>query len=368
MKPAISSLQTVSLINNAITPTAVLAIPGVMIGQAHNDAWISGILAGVASVVIAALIAMICKANPGLPFVVWMENRFGRPIGMVIGILSCLYYFNAFCMIVRQFANFMGDLVLDETPLIMLVGIMVAVTAFTVAHGIEAIARSSFVVLLLLTIVIPFSIAINFGDMNVNRLLPLLDADPISIVSASITPFGWLSEVSILFILSPYIKKPASLVRLSVIGVLSSAALVILVTVMAISIFGPRLVPMMSYPFFNMVGIVEVGKFLERIEIFTVSVWCMTMYIKMAVFLFASVQCLSHALHTHTSRHVLIGISMLAVVTAVAAWPRNAEIGFLGSIGAVPFLFLFNIGMPIAIGLGLLVTKNGQSKKGAPAP
>ncbi|EFM11557.1 spore germination protein [Paenibacillus curdlanolyticus YK9] len=368
MKPAISSLQTVSLINNAITPTAVLTIPGVMIGQAHNGAWLSGILAGIASMFIAIFIALICKANPGQPFVVWMENRFGKPIGIVIGMLFCLYYFNAFCLIARQFANFTGDMVLDETPLIMLVGIIVAVTAFTVAHGLEAIARSSTVVMLLLTIVIPFSVAINFADMNLKRLLPLLDTDPINIASASITPFGWLSEVSILFILSPYIKKPVALVRLSLIGVLSSAVLIVLVTVMAISIFGPRLVPMMSYPFFNMVGIVEVGKFLERIEIFTVSVWGMTMYIKMAVFLFAAVQCLSHALHTRTSRHVLIGISMLAIVTSVAAWPRNAEIGFLGSIGAVPFLFLFNIGMPVAIGLGLLATRGRSGKKGAQAP
>jgi spore germination protein KB len=121
MKPAISTTQTVALIQSAITPTMVLAIPSVMVSIAHHDAWISGVIAGIVGLLMALIIAAISKANKGQYFVEWLESRLGKPIGIAIGIMFGIYYFNNFCVIVRVFANFVSDMVLDETPLIMLV-------------------------------------------------------------------------------------------------------------------------------------------------------------------------------------------------------------------------------------------------------
>ncbi|WP_127532129.1 GerAB/ArcD/ProY family transporter [Paenibacillus kobensis] len=365
MKPAISTLQTVAIINNAISPTAILSIPPVVISIASHDAWISVLGAGLAYLPMVAVIAAICRANPGKPFIEWLESRFGRPVGMLIGLLFGVYYFNTFCLIVRQFANFIGDMVLDETPLFMLIGIMVAVAAFTVAHGVEAIARSSFIVLLMVAAIIPFSVLLNYSDINLQRLLPLVDTDLPHIAAATVSPFLWLTEMSILLIFSPYMKRPASFVRAGMFGMLFSLFEIMLVVVMTLTIFGPRIVPMMSYPFINMVGIVEVGKFLERIEIFTVSAWGMTMYIKMAVFLFAAVHCLSQTLHLRSNRHALIGLSVLAVVTTLAAWPRNVEMDNWVLYDTIPFLIVFNVGLPAVIGIGLILTRAGNRAKGA---
>ncbi|PWW08286.1 spore germination protein KB [Paenibacillus cellulosilyticus] len=365
MKPEISTLQTVAIVINTITPTALLSIPSVTIGFAANDAWISVLIAAVAGVIIAITIAAICKTNPGFLFIEWMENRFGRIVGMVVGLLLGVYYFNSFCMIVRQFANFIADMVLDETPIVMLIAVMVGVAAFSIAHGIEAVARSAALVMFMVILVIPVSVGLNFDDINLKKLLPFFDAGTSRIGLAAISPIGWLSEISILLILQPYMKNPKSVMKAGIIGSLGSAAQLLIVTVMAVSVFGSEVVRMMSYPLFNMVGIVEVGKFLERIEIYTVSVWGMTMYVKMSVFLFASVHCITYTFRLKSIRHTLFSISLLAIVTTIVTWTRNLELGRFVIVDSIPFLSMFNIILPLCIGFCLLVTRGNNSKKGA---
>jgi spore germination protein (amino acid permease) len=368
MKREISTLQTVAIVINAITPTAVLSVPGVAIGFASNDGWIAVLIAAAAGVIIAIAMAAICRRNPGLLFLEWIESRLGTATGIFIGVLLGVYYFNAFCMIVREFANFIEDMVLDETPIVMLIVVMVAVSAFSIAHGIEAMARSAALVLYLIMIIVPISVGLNFDDINFKELLPFFDAGATRIGLATIAPLLWLSEVSILLIVQPYMKYPKSVMRASVIGSIGSSLQLLLVTVISTSIFGADVVRMMSYPLFNMVGIVEVGEFVERIEIFTISVWGMTMYVKMAVFLFGAVHCFTHALRLKSSMHVLFSISLLAVATIIVTWPRNTEHGQYVMIESVPFFTLFNLIIPACIAIGLLATRGRGAAKGEQAP
>ncbi|MGO4109656.1 GerAB/ArcD/ProY family transporter [Paenibacillus sp. YAF4_2] len=367
MKPAISTTQTVALIQSAIAPTMVLAIPSVMVSIAQHDAWISGVIAGIVGLLMALIIAAISKANKGQYFVEWLEGRLGKPIGIAIGIMLGIYYFNNFCVIVRVFANFVSDMVLDETPLFMLVGMMVVVTVFTVLQGIEAIARSAFMVLLLILIVVPVSVFILYTDIDFKRLIPVFDTSAARMAVASLPPIALLSEVSVLLILTPFMKKPASAIRAGLFGSLLSSSQLLLVILLALTIFGPQLVPMLSYTFVNVMAIVEVGEFLERIEIFTVSVWFLTMYIKLTVFLFAGVHCLTHSLRLKSKHHVLLGLGLLAFVTSAGEWPRDLESGYK-NLANMPQLLIINVGLPILIALGLLVTRGKRKQGGKQRP
>lgn len=363
MRPAISTLQTIALIQSAITPTMVLAVPSVMVTIAKHDAWISGIIAAFIGMVMALGIAMMCRVNKDQLFVAWMESRFGKPIGITIGLLIGIYYFNSFCVIVRAFANFVSDIVLDSTPLFMLTGIMVLVAAFTVMQGIEAVARSAFMVLLLIMIIIPVSVYVLYADVRFERLIPVFDTSMARIAIATFPPIGLLSEVSILLLITPYMKKPAHGLRASLFGSLLGSSQLVLVILLSLTIFGQQLVPLMSYAFVNVMSIVEIGEFLERIEIFTVSVWFLTMYIKLAVFLFAAVHCISHSLRLQSERHAVIGLGLLAVATSAGEWPRNMEGTFMTTLVNMPVLLLMNIALPVLIALGLLVTR-GKRKQG----
>ncbi|GLX67811.1 GerAB/ArcD/ProY family transporter [Paenibacillus glycanilyticus] len=365
MKPAISTMQTAALVQSAITPTMVLAVPSIMISIAKQDAWISGVIALVAGMAMALGTAFICKANKGQLFVSWMESSFGKPVGIAIGLLLGIYYFNSFCIIVRSFTNFVSDIVLDQTPLYMLAGIMVAVTAFTVMQGIEALARSAFVVLILILVVVPLSVFVLYTDIDFKRLLPLFDESAARMMIASLPPVALLSEVSVLLLLTPYMKKPAAGLQAGLVGTVLGALQLLLVLLLGLTIFGQQLVPMMSYTFVNIMAIVEVGEFLERIEVFTVSVWFLTMYIKMSVFLFASVHCLVHSLRLRSERHMVFGLSVLAIVTSLTEWPRNMGGGFIFAVVNIPLLFIGNIVLPLLIALGLLITRGKRNKGGS---
>lgn len=364
MKPAISTLQTVALIQSAITPTIVLAIPSVMVTIAHHDAWISGVIATIAGMIMALGIALLCKANKGQLFVEWMESSFGRPVGIAIGLFVGIYYFNSFCVIVRTFADFIADIVLDSTPLFMLAAIIVVVTAFTVMQGIEAIARSAFLVLLMIVLIVPISVFVLYADIDFKRLIPLFDTSAARLAIASFPPIGLLSEVAVLLLINPYMKNPAHGVRAGLLGTLLGSSQLVLIILLSLTIFGQQLVPFMSYAFVNVMSIVEVGEFLERIEIFTVSVWVLTMYVKLAVFLFAAVHCLFHSLRLRSERHTVIGLSVLAIVTTAVEWPKNMESTLMTTLVNMPVLLITNIALPILIAVGLLLTRGRRKQQG----
>jgi Spore germination protein. len=368
MKPAISTLQMVALIQSAITPTMVLAVPSVMISIAQHDAWISAIIAAAVGMVMAMGISFLCKANKGQLFIPWMVSSFGRTIGTTIGLMMGIYYFNSFCVIVRSFTNFVSDTVLDSTPLLMTTSIMVLVAAFTVMQGIEAIARSAFMVLILILLVIPLNVFVLYADIDFKRLIPLFDTSAIRITMASIPPIGLLSEVAVLLLLTPYLKKPALSLRASLIGSLFGSSQLVLIILLGLTIFGQQLVPLMSYAFVNIMAIVELGEFLERIEVFTISVWLLTMYIKLAIFLFAAVHCLFHSLRLHSERHTVIGLSLLAIVTSAGKWPSNMNSSFITSLVNMPVLLLMNIALPVLIAVGLLVTRGKRKQGGMQRP
>lgn len=267
MKQRITTLQAIVIVVVAIVPSSLFYIPSFVIQIAKQDGWISVLLALAVSLLLAVVIGHTCMKGDRQPLLKWLQGRFGKVISTGLGLVLCVYYFVASVAIVRQFSNFMSEQALMTTPMVMLAGIIVLVSVYIASQGIESLARVIFVVFLFFMFFVGFNILLIWGQFDFNQFLPIIESPPADHMEAMLMPLGCLSEISVLLLLTPYLEKPASAIKVAIWGTAISGTIFMCVTMVTIAVFGTKIIGAISYPAFAAIGTVEIGQFIERVDV-----------------------------------------------------------------------------------------------------
>ncbi|SFA92928.1 spore germination protein KB [Cohnella sp. OV330] len=363
MKEKITSFQVSALIMFTIAPTGILLVPGAITAFAKQNAWQSAVLGTLIGIGIAALIGYICNQNPGMPLMTWLERRFGRWACVLIGLFLARYYITVSVITLSEFSNFISDEVLHRTPQWLTMTIIMLVVLYAVGQGIETIVRVNMITFLVSALLIAAGSLLIVENMHAKPLLPLWEGSFAPVLKGSLLPASWLSEVAVLLLLAPYIKEKNSAIRTGVAGVALAGAAISATVAVSIATFGPKLVPLITYPGFFIVSVVEIGSLLERLEIVFISIWLLTMYLKLSVLMFGAAQCLIQTFRIRSERPFLLALGLFVVLNAICSWGNAADFySFTVKAGFLDLLFS-NVLLPALIAAGLLVTAKGTRRQ-----
>ncbi|MFC5470754.1 endospore germination permease [Cohnella suwonensis] len=349
----ISTFQAVVLVTHSITPTAMLILPSIAIGAASQDAWISVAAAWGCGIVIAILIGSICRLNPGLPFLTLIENRLGRAVGIVAGLLLVQYYMLSSSIILREFVDFLSDEVMKKTPVIVLAATALLVALYAVREGIEVVARIGVIVFVGSTVFIIVGISLQMNNVNLKHLLPIGEASFPQIVLGGLSSFGWISEASVLMLLSPYLSKPTHARRIAVWGTSIAGFELLLAVVMVLLIFGPELPKLLKYPTIITMEIIKYGSFLERIEFIFICLWIASLYIKLCIYFYGTVHFFVHLFRIRNKKPFPIALGILVLLTSLYTWSSNTYLTRHNEFTFFPYLAIMNVFLPLALWIGL---------------
>ncbi|WP_036746863.1 GerAB/ArcD/ProY family transporter [Paenibacillus sp. UNC451MF] len=353
----ISSLQGILLVMSSIIPTAILTVPNIVVQFTNQDSWISIAIASFVGIGVAFVIGLICRQNSTMPFVDWLSQRLGTKVGMGIGILLTYYYFNTTLIIIREFVNFLAENVLTKTPIYVLLIVTMAVVMYAVGSGIEVIARINMIVFILSVAFLFITAILLIKDVHPKFLFPVWDHSFSKIVQGSFIPFSWLSEVSILLLIAPFLTHSAEAGKVGMWGIIFTGAELGLIVVAAVTLFGPRLVSLMAYPTFNVIGIIQLGSFMERIDILFISIWICLMYIKISIFMFGAFHCFIRTCRIRNEKPFLFSVGLFALLSTYYFWPKSSNFMYFTKYPLAPYLVTFNVLLPLLIWLCLCVFK-----------
>lgn len=358
MKQRITSLQATVIIVLAIVPSSFLYIPSFVIQISKQDGWISVLLTLAVSLLLAVVIGYICREGERKPLLEWLRSRFGKGIATVIGLFLCGYYGITAAAVVRQFSSFMSDQTLLSTPLFMLIAIIVLVSGYIASQGIESLSRVLFVVFLFFGLSVGVNVIFIYGQLDFQQFLPIMESTPNQYIASSFMPLGCLSGIAVLLLLLPYLEKAASAIKVAVWGTVISGLLIALVTAVTIAVFGSKIIGVISYPAFAAIGTVEIGQFIERVEVLLVSAWSVSMFAQVSVFMYGFFQLVSQTfkLTTHFTHHIACGICILA--TALFAWPSSLAVTEFSYTTLVIYFLLNNYAISLMIWCGLHLTRH----------
>jgi spore germination protein KB len=351
-----SNRQALSLSTMLIIGEVLIMYNG---SPAKTDIWLSVLLAATAAVPLALLSARLMNVFPG-------KNTFDLQIelfGKILGRITALYY-TLFCMhigslVIKDITNFIQITSLFETPQFITAVFIVVLCIYSIRAGINTIARYAAlalpVYLAILLVITLLSITL-WQDLG--HLTPILYNGLKPVIKSSVdlfsTPFSdvWLLP----FVLQPLKEqRKARKIILGCYGI--STLFFLMVFVRNILILGDNFTYTLYFPSYIAVSLIDIGEFLQRIEVAVGAVLFMSCFIKTSMFLYVASLGVSKVFNVGDYKKFVAPMGMLMAAMSQFAYPNIlANIAFATSI--YPYYML-----PVTIVLPLITWLAAEWKR-----
>jgi spore germination protein KB len=181
------------------------------------------------------------------------------------------------------------------------------------------------------------------------HLLPLFETPMNKIVLGGFAPISWLSEVSVILLLAPFLKQPSKVRKAAFFGVTITGLSLGWTILGTIAVFSAKLLPVYDYPTFSVFRIIEVANFIERIDVFFIAVWMGTMVMKLTIFMFAGFYCFCQTFRVQEKKFFLLPYGVLILSFSINAWSGSIDYITHQLYTVQSYLLFFNIAIPLLV-------------------
>jgi len=289
-----------------------------MLKSAMQDAWISVLFAGAVGFITITLAINNAKYYPGQTFIEFSQEVFGKWLGRFWVLPYLAFWMISLGNILRSVVDFVIMALFKQTPILVVVlGVFIAVVFAVVTNGITTIGRCAelmgpFIMMMFILIYI-----LNLSNLEYDFLFPIgADSGLLKILAGSVNMMELYGDSYLLVMVYGFLEKQKNAIPRIYAGLGIAVCFMLFTTLFIILTFGPGLAGKMQYPLYELVRYIEVGEFLQRIEVVMIGLWIFSAFIKLGLYLF----CLSYGtaqwLGIKKWKFMIIPISLLAVWAA----------------------------------------------------
>ncbi|WP_261305015.1 GerAB/ArcD/ProY family transporter [Paenibacillus andongensis] len=320
----ITGTQLGLLMFTSVVSTIILSVPGTMVALAKQNAWLSVFPAMLTGVLSIWLMTTLADRYPGLTIVQYSSKIVGKWPGKLLGLYYTYYLFFYNSVNLQQHAQFMNTVLMPTTPPLIIILGLALLSSLAVFTGIEVIGRcNELLTPLIIIFLIPLFI-IAIGDSDPGQLKPVLNEGVLPIFQGAVVPSGWMNQFFFLGWLLPYLNQPQKARKISLIMLLSIAALILVIDLLTIMVFG-SIAGNMSFPFLRVIQYIGISGSFERLESLAVALWVIGIFIKGSVLLFMFCLTISQLFGISNSREIISPVTVLSVVGSIWIFKSSAE-------------------------------------------
>ncbi|WP_227763974.1 GerAB/ArcD/ProY family transporter [Zhaonella formicivorans] len=327
----------------------ILAMPRDLAEAAGRDGWISVILGGLIVGVIIYFLTVLGAMFPGKSIVEYSQEILGRILGILYSLIVFAFYALVAAFVVREFADILKLYLLDKTPVEVIILSMLFVSAYLVNHGVNSLVRvmQVFFPLLVLPLLLLFVMVTPMADFK--QLLPPLQKGVLPVLKGVTAGFTIYSGFSVIGFLIPFMEEPRKAIKVCLLAQGLIMAVYLAMFIMSLGVFGPVDMTHLLFPVNDLVRTIEVpGTFIERFDVFLLSIWILAAYTTVTAAYFLTTLSLSQITGLGEPRPlvylVLPVIYVVAMrpqdITALDAFGRVAGMVSMGLSLTVPLLLI----------------------------
>ncbi|SDW22972.1 endospore germination permease [Paenibacillus sp. CF384] len=316
---------------------------------ASQDAWISALIATGAGLLIALVCAKTALRFPGMTVILYSDILFGRWIGRAIGFLYMIFWLVLLTVILKQFAFFLSETILPETPMPVIIAMMLAVILYPTLHGVGVIARCCEVIGPIVMGGVIFPVVLSVNNMELQSIRPFFgDVSVFGILKGSIPTLTFLGDCVLLVMIIAFVKSKGKTVKYAVSGVLVSGLFTMLSIIASLLSFGPMVSQSNNYPLMMLVRAVSLGGIIENLDAIAVTIWIMSVFTKLALYLFISGHGSAQLFGVRNWKRMTWIIACIAYgITLIPLNVVETSIVFPQKIAVRFMLPIFMIGLPL---------------------
>ncbi|ERJ13864.1 GerAB/ArcD/ProY family transporter [Haloplasma contractile] len=293
---------------------------GLALSDVKQDAWLTVLIGNGLGILFLTLYGVLYLFHPNLSLVALIKHLLGEKIGGFIIFLYIIYFILIGAFVIRNIGEVINFYFLQQSNIPVLNLLVILVVVYTVSLGIEVIARTgelSFYAVIFLLILLFILVALA-DILKFDHLFPVLDHGVFDIATASYPlaismPFG---ELFVFMMIFPHVSSKHKMIRVSVLGLLTTGFIILLFTVINIAALGPFIVEHAPFPTMRMIQKINIGDFIQRVDPIGVFIMLTCSYFKVLILVYAITQSLKKVFVRSTTNKYFILVAAIFIYYA----------------------------------------------------
>lgn len=334
--------------------------------DAKQDAWLAVIIAIVLAIPILSVYARILALLPDKNLYEILNYVFGKAFGRIIALFFIWYAFHLGTMVLRNFQEFIKVVAFPETPEFVPVMLMGILCIWVAKEGIEVLGRFSQLVIIILALIIFAVAALAIKDAKFDNLRPFLYNGVSPVLSSAFSVFSFPFAETVLFMaVFDFSKGKNHPFKVYYYALAIGSFFVLLVTVRNIVVLGADFINQVYFPSYAVVSLINIGDFLQRIEVTVSVVLLFAGFVKISVCLLAAGKGVDYLFKTGNYRQIVAPVGLLMMITSCFLYQNIMEMQEFAFKVYKYYAFPFQVILPLIIWIGAEIKAKKNRKKSA---
>jgi spore germination protein KB len=320
VRSEISGRELAAAICLNVASPLLLHVPSALALLLHQAAWVPLLPSALVSFLPLLLAIRFLR---GRPLAIALASSLGRPLTILFCLTLGLFAVFVACLDLRLVSDFATQIMLPDTP-VWFIGLLFATVGWW-AGGTATVrtARLGLLILIIALFALLFIAVSLLGELRWENLRPFGISRTAELWRASALVAGWYLESVVLVPWASSLAPGVSLRHVAA-GVLLILLFTLVLMLLCLTVFGPVLTGLMTYPTYYLAQFTTVGEFFERIDLVLVTIWLWMMGIKLSISIHTAAICCRvirpASLRLHAS------LAAAAAYGAMNVWGRATDL------------------------------------------
>lgn len=344
--------------------TTILVIPSSLAADAKQNAWIAAIVGWLLGIMIVYLYVSLGKLFPDLTLIDFLEHTLGKWFGKLVTLIFIFFSFVGTSAVLYYMGNFMTTQVMPETPLAAFVLLFGGLVVIGLRLGLEVLARTSEILFPWFLVLFAISTLLLIPEIEIQKVLPIMEIGIRPTIRGALSFIGTASLPLVVYLMffPSSLNHPKAAGKAFIIGTALGGIFIIIVTFMSISVLGADFTSRNMYPSYALAKKINIGNFIQRVEILMAGMWFMTIFFKTALYAYGFVTGIAQLCGLKDYRPLVLPCGMIFIAFSLIIYPNVVYMMDFDSTVYIPYVITVAFILPLfLLGIGL-VRKRLQHK------
>lgn len=322
--------------------------------SAGKDAWLAILFGSLLGCLFFLMYYQLYQWFPEDSFTGYVKKILGKKLGTAVGYIYAIAALYISSRVLRVFGEVLLSSTYPETPLVIVHALMILVVIYAVNKGIETIARTAELTIMIVFIlaIFGFVLIVLSGVMDIDRILPILENGFVPVLKTVVTetmnvPFG---EVMIFTIIFPYLNNNRRMRIIGVGAMLLSGIMIAGTMLINILTLGFHVVEDSGFPLLATIQMISVADFLERLDVLFLIVLFIDVFSKLVLFFYFGLIGLTELFGLESHKQISYPIGMIVLFCSLTIATNYSEYAYQSiNISARYFSFPLQVIIPLIL-------------------
>lgn len=297
---------------------------------AKQDSWLAMTVAAVIGGAFLWMLLRIQVRSPDADMPELYKQLFGKWLGVTLAVPQALIFAYESMRNVRDFGELTVMTILNKTPQWSIMLLIILLSLYAIWKGVEVFFRLAELLfpIVFFSYILLIALLIQSGLPDFHRLLPIMGNGMGPIFKAAVPdivafPFA---QMLTLLMFWKYVKPVAARLKTTYSAYTIVALFLIFMNMLIMSVLGPALSGYSMMPFLEVVQLIRIADFLERLDVVVTVLLIIGLFVKLSLLFMAAVLALSSLLRIPYRKCAVIvaaliyGASFLEANNTVHLW------------------------------------------------